>query len=206
MQLQTIPLGGYQANCYSIIEGDVLALVDPGDEAEKLLAYIAKQEKTLVYILLTHGHFDHVGAVVPLKEAFPDCQVYIHQGDGKGADPSMFPLGEKLEDLLYFKDGDVLPFGEGDITVFETSGHSKGSVCLKYQDNLFTGDTLFFGSMGRTDFIGGSYGEIMQSLAKLAKLPENTKVFPGHGESSSIAVEKRTNPFMQEAISQFGGA
>lgn len=200
MELKTIPVGGYQANCYSLREGDDLLFIDPGDEAEKLLAYLEKTEKKPNYIMMTHGHFDHVGAVVALKEAYPDCQVYIHQGDGKDADPSMFPLGDKVPDLKYFADGDQIPFGKGHVEIIGTPGHSKGSVCLKYDCTLFTGDTLFFGSMGRTDFIGGSYDEIMTSLAKLAKLPPETKIYPGHGDSSTIGQENAINPYVKEAL------
>ncbi len=202
MELKTIPLGDYQANCYSIIEGEELLLIDTGDEGEKLLQYIEKVGKKLVMILLTHGHFDHVGAVKPLKEAFPDCQVYIHKGDAKGAGNTIFPLEGQVEDLKFVEDGTKIPFGKGDVEVFATPGHSKGSICLKYQDNLFTGDTLFFGSMGRTDLPDGDFKEIMSSLAKLAKLDPNLKVFPGHGDSSTMGQELSINPYIQEALRQ----
>ena len=103
------------------------------------------------YLLLTHGHYDHTTAVPPLKQALPDAQVYIHQADANGAGSQLFPLAGQIDDLLLYDEGDELPLGNLTIHVMHTPGHSKGSVTLRVGDVLFTGDTLFCGSMGRTD-------------------------------------------------------
>lgn len=199
MDLKILPVGSYQANCYSLKEGDDLLLVDAGDEAEKIIAHVEELGISPKYILLTHGHFDHTSAVKAVKNAYPSVEVYIHAGDGKDAPPEMFPLAQELSDLNFFKDGDKLPFGDDFIHVLATPGHSLGSVCLQYHDLLFTGDTLFCGSMGRTDFAGGSYGEIMKSLARLAKLPD-CQVFPGHDRPTTMDRERKSNPYLLEAM------
>ncbi len=155
MNLTIMPLGAYQTNCYCLLDGDDLALIDPGDQSEKVLDYIKETGKSPKYIFLTHGHYDHTGSVVPVLEAYPEVQVFIHKGDGEGADARMFPISQQTNQLRFMAEGDKFPFGASEILVMETPGHSLGSVVLQFEDNLFTGDTLFCGSMGRTDFVGG---------------------------------------------------
>lgn len=199
MELNIIPLGGYQANCYCLTEGDDLCLIDPGDEAPKVLKHLKDLGKTPKYILLTHGHYDHTGAVETLVKDYPEVKVYLHKGDQNDV-LQLFPINSQNVPLLAFEDGDKLPFGQGHILVHSTPGHSEGSVVLEYQDCLFTGDTLFYGSMGRTDFQGGNYDKMMKSLKKIAQFSGDYKVYPGHDRSSSLDAERNHNAYIQEAL------
>ena len=152
------------------------------------------------YILLTHGHYDHTTAVPDLVKALPGVQVYIHQADANGAGSQLFPLAAQVKDLNNYDEGDTLSLGSLTIEVLHTPGHSKGSVTLKVGDVLFTGDTLFCGSCGRTDLRGGSYEEIMASLKRLGELEGDFHVCPGHDRTSTLERERKYNPFLLEAM------
>ena len=155
---------------------------------------------TLEYILLTHGHYDHTTGVPELHEMYPDAKIYIHQADANGAGSRLFPLAGEVDELLLYGEGDKLTLGGLTIDVLHTPGHSKGSVVLKVEDVLFCGDTLFCSSMGRTDLPGGSYTEIMASLKRLGELEGNFHVCPGHDITSTLDRERKTNPFLLEAM------
>ncbi len=198
MIMKMLPLGSYQANCYILENGNDIAIIDPGEEGEKVLAQL--EGKTPKYILLTHGHFDHTGAVAMLRDKFPDVIVGIHPGDSENVDPEFFPLARQIPDLYHLAGGQSLSFGDEEILVIHTPGHSKGSVCFLVKDCLFTGDTLFYCNMGRTDFVGGSYPQLIASLKKLADLEGNLQVFPGHERYSSMDFERKNNPYMREAL------
>ncbi len=202
MTITTIPLGSYQANCYLLQEGDQSALIDTGAEPEKVIQKVQETGGNVQYILLTHGHFDHTTAVPDVAKAFPDAQVYIHEEDSQGAGNTIFPLKGAVENLNFLQDGQNLPFGQENIICHCTPGHSPGSVCFQVGEHLFTGDTLFCGSMGRVDFPGGSYETIMKSLKKLADLPGDYQVYPGHDRSSTLARERSSNPYVLEALNQ----
>ena len=192
MKIITIPLGSYQTNCYILAEGDRCLVIDPGEEADKVLGFLEKQGLTLEAILLTHGHFDHVGAVKTLA-AETDCRVYLCQEEL--ALPGAMTAGP-LFYTDFYKEGDRLTLAGLSFEVLHTPGHTPGSVCLRFDEHLFSGDTLFAGSCGRTDFPGSSPRDMVCSLSRLAKLEDHLRVYPGHGSSTTIGEEKRYNPYL----------
>ena len=202
MQVKVLQVGPIGTNCY-ILEDEaarLAAVIDPGDEAEKILSVLKEDEVETRYILLTHGHYDHTTGVPDLHRALPKAQVYIHKADAQGAGSRLFPLAGEIADLHFYDEGDTLPLGGLTIHVLHTPGHSKGGVTLQVGDVLFCGDTLFAGSCGRTDLNGGSYEEIMQSLKRLGQLPGDYHVCPGHDVTSTLERERKTNPFLREAM------
>lgn len=189
LQIQTLPLGYLQTNCY-ILEGDGGCLViDPGDEPEVVLSSFG--DRKLVAILLTHGHFDHVGAVKALAEK-TGCAVYLCNEDK--ALPVAMTGGTLFHTDTYT---DVLHLCGLEISVLHTPGHTPGSVCLCCENAMFSGDTLFAGSIGRTDFPGSNPAKMLDSLNRLKALEKNYTVYPGHGESTTLDEEKRYNPFLR---------
>ena len=192
MKIITIPLGSYQTNCYILAQGDRCLVIDPGEEADKVLGLLEKQGLTLEAILLTHGHFDHVGAVKTLA-AETDCRVYLCQEEL--ALPGAMTAGP-LFYTDFYKEGDRLTLAGLSFEVLHTPGHTPGSVCLRFDEHLFSGDTLFAGSCGRTDFPGSSPRDMVCSLSRLAKLEDHLRVYPGHGSSTTIGEEKRYNPYL----------
>ena len=203
MQVKVLQVGPIGTNCYLLEDekAHVAAVIDPGDEAGRILQVIKDDGVDVKYILLTHGHYDHTTAVPELHQALPQAEIYIHKADANGAGSRLFPLAGQIPDLKFYDEGDVLTLGELTIQVLHTPGHSKGSVTLKVGDVLFCGDTLFAGSCGRTDLAGGSYEEIMVSLKKLGQLPGDYHVCPGHDVTSTLERERRSNPFLREAMS-----
>ena len=194
LKIHVLPLGDYQTNCYIVHEENSTdcLIIDPGYEPEIISSYLEEKGLTPEAILLTHCHFDHVGAVKDLAAQY-DCKVFLDKKEL--AMPPMLTNGP-----LYYTDG----YGDGDtltlagipIQVLETPGHTPGSVCLIMEDTLFSGDTLFHGSVGRTDFPGGSMSAIVRSLReKLFRLPKETIVYPGHGDETSIGYEEKYNPY-----------
>ena len=203
MEVKVLQVGPIGTNCY-ILEDEkarAAAIIDPGDEAGRILQVIEADGVDVKYILLTHGHYDHTTAVPELHQALPQAEIYIHKADANGAGSQLFPLAGQIPDLKFYDEGDALTLGELTIQVLHTPGHSKGSVTLKVGDVLFCGDTLFAGSCGRTDLAGGSYDEIMASLKKLGELPGDCHVCPGHDVTSTLERERRSNPFLREAMS-----
>ena len=203
MQVKVLQVGPIGTNCY-ILEDEkarAAAIIDPGDEAGRILQVIEDDGVDVKYILLTHGHYDHTTAVPQLHKALPQAEIYIHRADANGAGSQLFPLAGQIPDLKFYDEGDTLALGDMTIQVLHTPGHSKGSVTLKVGDVLFCGDTLFAGSCGRTDLAGGSYAEIMASLKKLGQLPGDYHVCPGHDVTSTLERERRSNPFLREAMS-----
>ena len=203
MQVKVLQVGPIGTNCYLLEDekAHVAAVIDPGDEAGRILQVIKDDGVDVKYILLTHGHYDHTTAVPELHQALPQAEIYIHKADANGAGSRLFPLAGQIPDLKFYDEGDTLALGDMTIQVLHTPGHSKGSVTLKVGDVLFCGDTLFAGSCGRTDLAGGSYDEIMASLKKLGELPGDYHVCPGHDVTSTLERERRSNPFLREAMS-----
>ena len=202
MKVSVMQVGPIGTNCYFLQdeESGLMAIIDPGDDWERILHQVKKAEGEVKYILLTHGHYDHTTAVPDLVKALPGVQVYIHQADANGAGSQLFPLAAQVKDLNNYDEGDTLSLGSLTIEVLHTPGHSPGSVTLKVEDVLFTGDTLFAGSCGRTDLRGGSYEQIMQSLKRLGELKGDFHVCPGHEATSTLERERRSNPFLMEAM------
>ena len=195
LTIHPLVMGAYQTNCYIIHEqhSSSCCVIDPGYNPETILDTLDALGLTLEAILLTHGHFDHVGAVRDLA-ADTGCQVYICAEDL--ALPQQLTAGVLYHTQTY-AEGTRLHLAGLDITVLQTPGHTPGSVCLLIDDILFTGDTLFAGSCGRTDLPGGSWEQMRRSLDRLASLEPNYWVLPGHGESTNLSDEKKHNPYLQ---------
>ncbi len=200
MQVKLMQVGQLGTNCYILEDGGKIAVIDPGGDADRILSVLGDTGGTVDYILLTHGHYDHTTAVPELHEALPKAKIYIHRADANGTGNTIFPLAGQVRDLLFYDEGDALPLGSLTIQVLHTPGHSKGSVTLKAGDVLFTGDTLFAGSMGRTDLPGGSEGEIMTSLKRLGRLEGDFHVCPGHMGTSTLDQERRSNYYLKMAM------
>ena len=204
MKVKLMQVGPIGTNCYLLEDEETgkAAVIDPGEEADRILAQIKSDQVKVEYILLTHGHYDHTTAVPALHAALPDAKIYIHAADANGAGNRLFPLSGAVKELHFYDEGDTLTLGSLTIHVMHTPGHSKGSVTLLVEDVLFTGDTLFAGSCGRTDLAGGSYEEMLSSLARLGRLGGDYHVCPGHDVTSTLERERQLNPFMQEALRQ----
>lgn len=200
MNIKLMQVGPIGTNCYILEHDNKIAVIDPGDEAGRILGELKKSDAQVEYILLTHGHYDHTTAVPELHEALPDAKIYIHKADANGTGSRIFPLAGQVKDLLFYDEGDALPLGALTVEVLHTPGHSKGSVTLKVRDVLFTGDTLFAGDCGRTDLPGGSYEEILASLGRLGRLEGNFHVCPGHEQTSTMDREREINRYLREGM------
>ena len=195
LQVHALTLGAYQVNCYIIHDekSTSCCIIDPGYEADTILDKLSELGLTLEAILLTHGHFDHVGAVRDIA-ADTGCQVYLC------ADDLSMPTNLTAGKLYYtqtYAEGTQLHLAGLDITVLQTPGHTPGSVCLLIGDTLFSGDTLFAASCGRTDLPGGSWPDMQASLKRLSQIEANLWVLPGRGESTMLASEKKYNPYLR---------
>lgn len=204
MNIKTIPVGQLETNCYVVVNEQTLAcvIIDPGDESNTIMDYIESNSLKCEAIMLTHGHFDHVGAVNEIMEQ-TGCALYINPRDegyevGKSGMKFKMPEGGK-----YYDDGDVIVEAGLEFKVMATPGHTPGSVCLICGEALFTGDTLFRGSCGRADLPGGSMREELRSLKKICLLEGDYEVYPGHMDSSSLERERRFNHYCREAMAKF---
>ncbi len=201
--IHTLVLGAYQTNCYIVHDDSSksCAVIDPGYEPEKILTLTDKLGLTVDAVLLTHGHFDHVGAVEALVSR-TGCKLWMKEADYTQK-PSpiasfFYPIHDcDFTEVCFCEEGEQIHAGGLMFTVLETPGHTWGSVCYRCEDVIFTGDTLFAGACGRTDLPGGDAQWLRRSLARLAALEEDPTVYPGHGESSSLAREKRYNPYLR---------
>ena len=205
MKVLSLMVGPIMTNCYILCdeEAKVCAVIDPGDEPERIAAMITSSGCTLQYILLTHGHFDHYTGVAGLLEKWPELPVYIHKADavdGAGGELRFPRLGEKNQ--RYYQEGDKLTVGGLTLDVLETPGHSQGSVCLlvEGQNVIFAGDTLFRCSCGRCDFPGGDYRAMLKSLARLGRLEGQYTVYPGHDSATDMDYERKYNPYMKQGM------
>lgn len=206
MVFKRLPLGIYQANCYVIYDEETqqAAVIDPGGDFEELSEYLDCNKLKTKYIILTHAHGDHIGALSELKN-HTGATVCVHAGDNgmlrnskKNFTELMTGKKVELEADVLLEDGKILELGGTKLVIIHTPGHSKGSICISCEGSLFSGDTLFAHSIGRTDLEGGSYEEIIDSIKrKLMMLAEETQVYPGHGGSTTIGEEKYNNPFLQ---------
>lgn len=199
MKIGIIPAGSYMTNCYIVIDEitNESIIIDPGDDAERLLDEFNKTGSHLNFIILTHGHADHTAAVAEFRSKYA-VDVYMSKKDSELIEKEEYMFGQKNENANKFiKDGDVLKFGSKNVKCIETPGHTPGGMCYLIENSLFSGDTLFNNSVGRTDFPGGDYAAIISSIKnKLMKLDDNIKVYPGHGSETTIGFERRSNPFL----------
>ncbi len=199
MEIKRIAVGMHQANCYVVSTDDDVFIIDPGARGDRIKTYLDPQ-RSVTAILLTHGHFDHIGAVDFLAYELK-CPVYIHEEDiDMVTHPdSMFPAAKNIRvdsELTLFKEGHQR-IGSTDFNVLFTPGHTKGSVLLIFGENLFSGDVLFLGSIGRTDLDGGSDREMKSSLRLIKTLDKKLIVHPGHGLPTTLENELKTNPYLK---------
>ena len=206
MIIKKLAVGPIMANCFIIgcESTKEAAVIDPGDDSDRILMELAKSELNVKYLINTHGHFDHVGANKKLKEV-TGAQLAIHPDDEPmlnelSHSASMFGLSAENSppaDIL-LKHGDEIRFGKITLKVIHTPGHSKGGICLYTKGHLFSGDTLFQGSIGRTDLPGGDYDTLISSIKQnLLAFDDETIVYTGHGPETNIGYEKRSNPFLR---------
>ena len=203
IKIHTLPLGAYQTNTYIVYDdaGSTCCVIDPGYFPRVILEEISRLGLAVDAILLTHGHFDHVGAVKEIVKA-TGCKLWMREADwSRPRDPInayFYPIANcNFTDVQFCEEGQEIQAGGLNFRVLETPGHTWGSVCYLCGDALFSGDTLFEEGCGRTDLPGGDWAQILQSLRRLKELPDETKIFSGHGPSSTIGDEKQWNPYMR---------
>ncbi len=207
MIIEKITVGNFSANCYIVgcdksREG---IIIDPGDEVDKILDLINKTGLDIKMILNTHAHIDHSLGIQGIKEKL-GIDFYMHKDDLTFLEhlidqAQFFGLQAKSPPKVdrFLEDGDEISFGELETRVIHTPGHTPGGLSFLIEGSIFVGDTLFAGSIGRTDLPGGSYEKLIHSIkSRLLTLNSNTKVYPGHGPPTSIEIERKTNPFLKD--------
>ena len=204
MNVYTLPTGAFAANCYVVSSGTEAAVIDPGDCSQELLSYLREHGLHVSQILLTHGHADHITGAPALRE-LTGAPISIHTLDAPCTDGPLslakecgYPIVHFTADRL-LQDGDTVCVGDDTLTVLHTPGHSPGGVCfLNEKDRLlFSGDTLFCLTAGRTDFPGGDMTALMQSLSRLRNLDGDLCVYPGHERATTLEAERKRNFYMR---------
>jgi hydroxyacylglutathione hydrolase len=209
MHIETFVLGDFQTNCYCVRTDSAkkeCILIDPGLSPFSMIQKLQKEHLKPEAVILTHGHIDHIGGVEQVRKQWPATQVYIHKADAAMLTDSNENLSALAGTLFQSRPAEVLLDGDTKMEVagltfevFHTPGHTPGGVCLYavLEGIAFVGDTLFAGSVGRSDFPGGDHDQLIESIqTKLLTLPETTKIFSGHGPETTIRNEKRHNPYL----------
>lgn len=203
IRIQRFVAGAYGVNCYLVYDEETLTgyLIDPADKCHGAIQFVKENNLSLLGILLTHGHGDHIQGVPLTLESF-EVPIYIHEADAYRTVSANVNMSSQMpgpavefvcQQLL--KNGDMIPIGAHQISVLHTPGHTEGCVCFNIGDYSFTGDTLFASGIGRTDLSGGNYEQLLESLALLMTLDDSITILPGHGGSSTIGRERQTNPY-----------
>ncbi|MCH5323820.1 MAG: MBL fold metallo-hydrolase [Eubacterium sp.] len=204
MKIITMNLGELDTSCYIVVsDSGNAAVIDPADNAEHILDVLGKNSLTLKLILLTHGHFDHTGAAAELKEQ-TGAKVYIHKADECMLDDRQKNVSYLLPGFDYksfaadvtVDEGDTVTLDEITFTVIHTPGHTAGSIMFTADNAIFSGDTIFEGSVGRTDFYSGSPAQQRQSLQRIMNMDGDFDIYPGHGGKTTLSAEKRHNPYL----------
>lgn len=205
MEIHSIEVGPFQVNCYIVRQNGLEAIVvDPGSDADTIASYLRRRRLRVAAYYLTHGHVDHISALADLADIFP-APVVMHPHDGAWAfdlsnqmPPFYNPPRAPKTDIIPAEDGGERQDAGLLCRIVWTPGHTPGGVCFHFpaEGVLFTGDTLFQGSVGRTDLPGGHTQTLMRSLTRLLQLPPETRVYPGHGPNTTLAIERQTNTFL----------
>lgn len=199
MKIERFVMGMFATNTYLLTIDNDCILIDPASKAEKLIEIL--DDKNLVAILLTHGHFDHIKAVDGLVKKY-NCPCYISQKDEeliRNKEQGIhfgIPTSAYISVPVNYIDEGIKEISPFKFETIYTPGHTKGSVCYKFEKELFTGDTLFKGSIGRTDLEGGSDKDIRASIKLLKEFPDDINIYPGHEDTSTLEIEKQTNPYL----------
>jgi len=201
MIIKRIPAGIYAANCYILVDEATKesAVIDPGGDADDLFEAVSEMGAEVKHIVLTHGHLDHTGAVRDFVNKF-DVPVYVNKKDWDLMSNNEYLFGNLNFNgkYVYVNDNDVIKIGETAIECLETPGHTPGGMSYKVEDKILTGDTLFLGSIGRTDLTGGDFNVLIKSIKdKLLINDDSIVIYPGHGPSSTIGYERNRNTFLR---------
>ncbi len=201
MLIKTLDVGHFGTNCYIVTDEATLecAIIDPGADGNTIMNYMEQNKLKPRAILLTHAHYDHIVALPQVKEE-TGVPIYMSKKDVGLRMAAMDPGFSPPEDTIFCGDGDSIAIGGLRFSVIETPGHTPGGLTFQCEDALFTGDTLFHGSCGRTDLPGGDIQQELRSLKRLADLSGDYEVYPGHMECSRLSVERNLNPYMRMAI------
>jgi len=204
--IETISVGPLETNCYVVAagEGKPAAVIDPGDDVDKILQAVNSRNLKVTHIINTHGHYDHIGADSALATA-TGAKIYIHSLDANILSDSQSNLSLFLgsdfkmnDETVKISDGDELDIGGLRLKIIHTPGHTPGGISLSTDNVIFVGDLIFSGSVGRTDLKGGDFDALMASISKIAlNNPDSAKIYPGHGPSTTIGTEKENNPYIK---------